>query len=386
MKILFILFPVLVFSMSAPIPKPSPSPAPAPTPSPAPAPHPIPAPPPSPTPPSNEPPVANPIPQPAPPKVDPYKDFKDIGLILKDSTRRTNVNGVLENPVTIPRGTLIRINFSPDAIVNSYRNAQGDIVKSERGFHPFITVNIDNYNNPSGDITIYYTARTLIEYGTEIIDPNTHKEDLQDDISHIKKLDSLSSYQAIVDGQIYVPASFNDGGWSTRWNNLLKEKILSSTILSKNPSDMGSICPNYPNLTQEYKIYFWQSLFQAMAHAESDMGMYSRFTESGLGKDTVTGKQIVSEGLLQVSYQDLKYNQCPFSWEEDKNLEDKDLHKTIFSPFNNLICGVLLMEKQLVKKNKVYPDPSYYWSVLNPSSGNHNSVVTQLKKATAFCN
>ena len=49
--------------------------------------------------------------------------------------------------------------------------------------------------------------------------------------------------------------------------------------------------------------------------------------ETTMGADSVTGKQVASEGLLQLSYQDipnygalLKYPACKIDWQKDKAL------------------------------------------------------------------
>ncbi|MEN0057917.1 MAG: hypothetical protein AAGB31_03715 [Bdellovibrio sp.] len=66
-------------------------------------------------------------------------------------------------------------------------------------------------------------------------------------------------------------------------------------------------------------------------------------TENTMGTDLVTGKQVVSEGLLQLSYQGvpnygatLKYPLCRIEWSKDKNLAATDSKKTILDPLINL--------------------------------------------------
>jgi hypothetical protein len=68
--------------------------------------------------------------------------------------------------------------------------------------------------------------------------------------------------------------------------------------------------------------------------------------ETTMGTDPVTGKQVASEGLLQLSYQDvpnygsvLKYPLCKIQWSKDKSLSVTDPKKTILDPYINLECA-----------------------------------------------
>lgn len=121
-------------------------------------------------------------------------------------------------------------------------------------------------------------------------------------------------------------------------------------------------------------IKFWMSTFMAMVETESWFRPEHRYPEDGLGKDMVTGRQNVSEGLLQMSYQDSKLHGCEFDWSRDKHLHlgDKDKNKTIFDPFKNLACGLKVMEKQLEKRGSVITKKKpYYWAVLHEYRKRH---------------
>jgi hypothetical protein len=86
-----------------------------------------------------------------------------------------------------------------------------------------------------------------------------------------------------------------------------------------------------------------------------------------LGTDPVTGKQVKSEGLMQLSYQDLPNYPtlpCQFSWSNDKTLDQNDPNKTIFNPTYNLEFGINILAKQVQEKGTIALSSGVYWSVL----------------------
>jgi hypothetical protein len=113
--------------------------------------------------------------------------------------------------------------------------------------------------------------------------------------------------------------------------------------------------------------------------------------EKTMGTDRITGKQIASEGLMQLSYQDVaNYKQlfdCGFNWKVDRDLASNDPQKSIFAPYRNLRCGLLILN-QKIKINNEISTPKTYWSVLRPAETNTNSKVSWLAKQTqslSFC-
>lgn len=147
--------------------------------------------------------------------------------------------------------------------------------------------------------------------------------------------------------------------------------------------DMDAFCPNYKNLDRENRLNFWAFLFAQMAKYESSYEPATRYVESGLGKDAVTGRKNTSEGLLQVSYQDSKYHKggCQFDWNRDRNLSAKDHRKSIFNPRLNLTCGVQIMENQVRKYNRIVVNKGQgYWSIL--IKGHRNNKIAKIKAQT----
>ena len=170
--------------------------------------------------------------------------------------------------------------------------------------------------------------------------------------------------------------------------------VVPSSMLGQNPpAAVTEVCKNFFSLSDEQQRVFWAYLFQAISVPESSMDPYNRYVETGIsGVDGVTGMKVVSEGLLQLSYQDALYTDpmklCKFDWSRDKSLAATDHSKTIFDPKTNLECGVSIMSYQLKKKATVITHgKAYYWSTLNDKAGNDGyvSFQQQMKNAPGFC-
>ncbi len=159
-------------------------------------------------------------------------------------------------------------------------------------------------------------------------------------------------------------------------------------VLLKGASDITKFCPKYSFLTHNQKLNFWVYLVSAMIKYESNFKPTCRFLEWPLGKDSVTGLPVYSEGLLQLSYQDVKsYAFCnQFDWSKDKLLTVDDARKTIFDPHLNLTCGIRILNAQVKRKGMIAARG--YWSVLFPSGTHSNSKVKEisaLTKQIPFC-
>ena len=103
------------------------------------------------------------------------------------------------------------------------------------------------------------------------------------------------------------------------------------------------------------KRAFWAYTFQALAGAEAGLKPTTnvRHTEPEVAvEDTVTKRTVRQEGLLQLTYMDAKRYGCDFDWAQDKTLAEKDPAKTILTPKNNLLCGVKILENQMLTQRK----------------------------------
>ena len=148
------------------------------------------------------------------------------------------------------------------------------------------------------------------------------------------------------------------------------------------PRDVKEFCPKYFEQSRIMKINFWVYLISAMVKYESGFNPLSRMKEVGLGIDPVTGQQVYSEGLLQLSYQDaLAYKFCDeFDWASDSRFAANDPRRSILDPYKNLSCGIRILETIVTKKSAISFKSGHYWSVL--MTGSKYSKVNEIKALT----
>jgi hypothetical protein len=152
-------------------------------------------------------------------------------------------------------------------------------------------------------------------------------------------------------------------------------------------SDWNQFCPNYANLSQQQKINAAGQLIAAMTKYESGFSPVSRYQESTMGTDPVTGLPVYSEGLLQLSYQDTQWAPfCEFDWNHDQYLSATDPRKTILDPYKNLNCGIRILANQVQKKGRIILASGAYWSVLKSDSANQKiSEIEGIVRSLSFC-
>jgi len=152
--------------------------------------------------------------------------------------------------------------------------------------------------------------------------------------------------------------------------------------------DIGIFCTNYPKLTRDQRVLAWAQLFVGISRWESSWNPTERTLENQ-GIDVITHKQVYSEGLLQLSYQDITgWHFCKFDWEKDKKLRSNDLHRTIFNPYNNLYCGIGIMATITHDTHSITnAGDKHYWSTLEPHGSNSKipSITAELRRALPFC-
>ena len=170
--------------------------------------------------------------------------------------------------------------------------------------------------------------------------------------------------------------------WSTMIYNVIKKE--EPFLLGQNVADDIEIfCPAYRKLSEDSRLNFWGQFFAALAYHESGWSPVSRMVEKNFtSKDSVTKMQVVSEGLLQLSYQDEKsYGfDCGFDWNKDKELAAKDPKKTILDPYNNLRCGIKIMSAQLKRLRSITLSRNVYWAVLK--TGGANTKIAEISRKT----
>jgi hypothetical protein len=192
-------------------------------------------------------------------------------------------------------------------------------------------------------------------------------------------------------------SNFSPLAWESK-NKDAKDwsKMVYSVIENEEPAMMGQnvaddtevFCPKYKSLTDAERLNFWGQFFAALAKPESDWNPLSQYVESTQGIDPVTQQRVMSEGLLQLSYQDEKsyHLDCGFDWNRDKNLDLKDPRKTILNPYLNLRCGIKIMALQLKNRRSIRLDKNVYWAVLKIGGRNNNiAKISAMTKSLKIC-
>ena len=163
--------------------------------------------------------------------------------------------------------------------------------------------------------------------------------------------------------------------------------------LLRGPGDMESFCPMYSRLGHQDQLNVWVQLLAGVVDYESGFNPVSYMTEATMGNDPITGAQVISAGLFQLSYQDTpNYKShvapgvCVFDYPSDRKLAMTDIHRTINDPKNNITCAVSIMNYLVGRHGAIAYDSGNYWSTLMPSS--KYGKVSQIKaitRALPFC-
>lgn len=174
-------------------------------------------------------------------------------------------------------------------------------------------------------------------------------------------LTALKELEPSIDG--YKPLSWertdpSRASWSKFVFQTIDKLFDSSFSLCQ---DITTFRRNYDQLNRTQKINVWGELISAISKFESGWNPTSRMVED-MGKDPVTGNQVASEGLLQLSYQDgPNYKNkveipCKFDWNADKPLFEenpKDPKITILDPYKNLEFGIGILAYQIKRTRKI---------------------------------
>jgi hypothetical protein len=117
------------------------------------------------------------------------------------------------------------------------------------------------------------------------------------------------------------------------WDAIVMDKITDKML----KANVASFCPKAKTLDGK-KV--WLNIVKAISFAESSWNPEERYTEKSMGIDPVTKKQVVSEGLLQLSYQDSN------NWSSRPSCKAIDYEKkNITDPVLNLRCGLEIMDR-----------------------------------------
>lgn len=183
-------------------------------------------------------------------------------------------------------------------------------------------------------------------------------------------------------------AELNEQTWNPAWSAMIEKSLPHNLLSRRRARQVRALCPRFARLSDTDRRVFWAYFFQALAAAEAGLKPTTdvRHAEPAVAVvDTVTGRMVRSEGLLQLTYMDGKRYGCDFDWEKDKNLPEHDAAKSILQPENNLLCGINVLDNQLVKRHEPLLSPQSYWSTLRPGTQSYRVFLRQMVNEPEFC-
>ena len=178
--------------------------------------------------------------------------------------------------------------------------------------------------------------------------------------------------------------------------SILWSKYMYSVIEKEEPQmlnadaalDTDLFCPRFKEMTRDQRLNFWGELFSGMAKYESGWDPTSRYIEVTMPNDSITGQPTASEGLLQLSYQDVPNygGVCEFDWNKDKTKNSKDSTRSILDPYKNLRCGIKIMARIIKKRGVIATDTGAYWAVIKKNGSHHKiNEISAMTKSLKFC-
>jgi hypothetical protein len=180
----------------------------------------------------------------------------------------------------------------------------------------------------------------------------------------------------------------DDETWQPEWDATIEKELPDDLLAPQMSHDVKPFCPRFSSMNKVDRRQFWAYFFQALSGAEAGLKATSnvRHTEPQVAVvDGVSHRMVRSEGLLQLTYEDAKRYGCDFDWDADKHLPEHDPGKTILQPENNLLCGVNILENQLVVQKRPLLTKSSYWSTLRPGWPGNHVFVEQMANAPSAC-
>ena len=176
--------------------------------------------------------------------------------------------------------------------------------------------------------------------------------------------------------------------WDPQWDVIVEQALSPEMLSPRVARGRTNVLPAIRQPGEADKRAFWAYTFQALAGAEAGLKPTTnvRHTEPEVAvEDSVTKRTVRQEGLLQLTYMDAERYGCDFDWEQDKVLAEKSPAKTILTPKNNLLCGVKILENQMLTQKKPLLSPSSYWVTLRPERPSYVVFAKQMKNVPAVC-
>lgn len=176
--------------------------------------------------------------------------------------------------------------------------------------------------------------------------------------------------------------------WDPEWDRLIEESLPPELLSNKREHAVKALCPRFKEMTDADKRAFWAYFFQALAGTEAGLEPTAdvRHDDPEVAViDPVTHRVARQEGLLQLAYMDSTRYGCEFDWERDKRLPERDPAKTILRPENNLLCGIRILDHQLIAKHQHLLTASSYWVTLRPGTYSLQLFLKQMANEPAAC-
>ena len=180
----------------------------------------------------------------------------------------------------------------------------------------------------------------------------------------------------------------DDDTWLPEWDATIEKALPAEMLSPKMGHEVRQFCPRFSTMDTADRRAFWAYFFQALAGAEAGLKATSdvQHTEPQVAVvDGVSHRMVRAEGLLQLTYEDARRYGCEFDWSVDKDLPAHDPDKTILQPRNNLLCGVNILEDQLVRHRRPLLSTSSYWSTLRPGWPGNRVFLKQMVNVPEAC-
>jgi len=190
-------------------------------------------------------------------------------------------------------------------------------------------------------------------------------------------------------------------GWVPEYDEFIKYEVRDEVSLMHFPGRLMDLCPHWGRLNEQHRTQFYADLLYSIAGPESTWTRTAMHREPRLGVDAITGMPLVSEGLLQMSYQDAKWYHCNFDYEKDEKayLDDWNARtenrswvsnhpeRSTLNAYNNLQCGLLVMSRLASRKlgESFTKLMGRYWAVMRSERPGYQRVVETMQDRAKYC-
>ena len=176
--------------------------------------------------------------------------------------------------------------------------------------------------------------------------------------------------------------------WNPDWDKAVETALPADLLSPDLEHQVRPLCPRFRYLSDADRRAFWAYFFQALAGAEAGLKptISVRHHQPEVAViDPVTHRTIRQEGLLQLAYVDAQRYGCNFDWAHDKDLPEHDPDKTILRPENNLLCGVKILDNQLITRHESLFSRKSYWVTLRPRHPSFIVFIKQMANVPEYC-